>query len=487
MKEFRHTVIYHTDCALPLYDEVDVLVCGGGPAGIAAASMAARQGRSVLLVERLGFLGGAAVAGGSGTVCGTFLCSDTPEADGPRQTVFGFTEEFLQAMRARGGVTPPQLYGKTYLITHDPQVYKEVAEELVLGAGAGILYHTNIFGVIKEGDIFYGVVIDTKSGLAQIRAKVLIDATGDADLVYRAGGGYTMGDNGTIQNPTAMFRLGGVDTARFSDYWGPDTISPDCVTELLHEANRQGWHLPRAKVWVFPTPRPGELLMNTTLLTGRDGRALNVCNPEDHTEAEIVGRRQVQEYARFFREHIPGCEHSFINDCSPEVGVRQTRSIRGIARLTNDDVAHARKRSDGICRCPWPIELHAGETPYLFWLINDYYEVPYGSLVPETGEHLLVAGRNLCAEHQALASCRVTAQCFEYGHAAALAADLSIRRDLPLRELSGAEIRARMNENGALSGAFSHARIPNQLCFLPSYGTIKGKKGGAAHDQPGLC
>ena len=446
MKEFRHTVIYHTDCALPLYDEVDVLVCGGGPAGIAAASMAARQGRSVLLVERLGFLGGAAVAGGSGTVCGTFLCSDTPEVDGPRQTVFGFTEEFLQAMRARGGVTPPQLYGKTYLITHDPQVYKEVAEELVLGAGAGILYHTNIFGVIKEENIFYGVVIDTKSGLAQIRAKVLIDATGDADLIYRAGGGYTMGDN---QNPTAMFRLGGVDTARFSDYWGPNTISPDCVTDLLHEANRQGWHLPRVKVWVFPTPRPGELLMNTTLLTGRDGRALNVCNPEDHTEAEIVGRRQVQEYARFFREHIPGCEHSFINDCSPEVGIRQTRSIRGIARLTNDDVAHARKRSDGICRCPWPIELHAGETPYLFWLINDYYEVPYGSLVPETGEHLLVAGRNLCAEHQALASCRVTAQCFEYGHAAALAADLSIRRDLPLRELSGAEIRARMNENGA--------------------------------------
>ena len=102
-------------------------------------------------------------------------------------------------MRARGGVTPPQLYGKTYLITHDPQVYKEVAEELVLGAGAGILYHTNIFGVIKEGDIFYGVVIDTKSGLAQIRAKVLIDATGDADLVYRAGGGYTMGDT----RPTA--------------------------------------------------------------------------------------------------------------------------------------------------------------------------------------------------------------------------------------------------------------------------------------------
>lgn len=449
MREFRHNVIYRADCALPIYDEVDVLVCGGGPAGIAAASMAARQGCSVLLIERLGFLGGAAVAGGSGTVCGAYLCSDTPIEDGPQQVVYGFTEEFLQAMRARGGITEPQLYGKTYLLTHDPQVYKEVAENLVLGSDARILYHTNIFGVIMDGDTYLGVVIDTKSGLAQVRAKVLIDATGDADLIYRASGDYTMGDNGSIQNPTAMFRLNGVDVPQFVEYWGTDTISPDKVTAMLQDANQHGWHLPRIKVWVFPTPRSGELLMNTTLLTGRDGRALNVCNPEDHTEAEIVGRRQIEEYARFFRMYIPGCENSYIADAFPEVGVRQTRTIRGIKRLTNEDVARAVKRTDGICRCPWPIELHAGEKPYLFWLINDYYEIPYGALVPEVGEHLIVAGRNLCAEHQALASCRVTAQCFEYGHAAGLAAAQSIARNIPLRDLSGEEIRSLMNENGS--------------------------------------
>lgn len=120
MREFRHAVIYHTDRAPSLYDEVDVLVCGDGPAGIMAASIAVRQGRSILLVKRLGFLGDAAVADGSGTVCSIFLYSDMPEADGLHQTVFDFVEKFLQAMHARGGMTPLQLYDKTYLITHDP-------------------------------------------------------------------------------------------------------------------------------------------------------------------------------------------------------------------------------------------------------------------------------------------------------------------------------------------------------------------------------
>ena len=449
MKAYKRTVIYDSSCDLPVYDSVNVLVCGGGPAGIAAATVAARRGQRTLLVERLGFLGGAAVAGYSGTVCGAFLASETPEKDGPRQAVHGFAEEFLSAMREQNAVTKPQLYGKTYLITHEPQSYKHVAEEMVLEAGVKILFHANIFGVVKNGDDFQGVVIDTKSGLAQIRAEVVIDATGDADIIYRAGYDYTMGDKGAIQNPSAMFRLGGVDVARFLKDWGANTISPDKITEKLWEAERKGADLPRKKVWVFPTTRPGELLMNVTLVVGQDGRALNVCDPDDHTEAEIVGRKQVEAYSRFFQEQIPGCENSYVNDCSAEVGVRQTRSIVGVEQLTNDAVVNAVKRPDGICKCPWPIELHSGEKPYLFWLINDYYEVPFGALIPTVGEGIIVAGRNLCAEHQALASCRVTAQCFEYGHAAAIAADCSLRTSRLIREIRGEEVRAEMNRNGS--------------------------------------
>ncbi|MFR8665540.1 MAG: FAD-dependent oxidoreductase [Ruthenibacterium sp.] len=446
---FQKTVIYSAACGLPVYDNVDVLVCGGGPAGVAAAETAALHGQKTLLVERLGFLGGAAVAGYSGTICGMFYASEAPLDDGPKQCVFGWTDRFYQELKARGGATRPQRYGKTFLVTHDPQIWKEAAEDMVLSSGARILYHTSVFGAIKEEDSFLGVVIDTKSGLAQVRAKVVIDATGDADVIYRAGGEYTMGENGVIQNPTMIFRLGGVDVPRFLEYWGRDTICSDKVTELMEKANRAGAGLPRTKVWVYDTTRPNELFMNVTLISGRDGRGLNVCDPDDHTEAEEVARKQVHAYARFFQENIPGCENSYINDLSCEVGVRQTRSIAGVCCVRDDDVAHACKRPDGIVRCPWPIELHNGEKPYMFWLIDDYYEIPYGALVPQKGENIIVAGRNLCAQHRALASCRVTAQCFEYGHAAGIAADMAIRQGRRLRDIDGRAVRAAMDREGS--------------------------------------
>jgi len=434
---------------LPIYDEVDVLVAGGGPAGVAAAETAAAHGQNTLLVEAYGFLGGQAVAGYSGTICGMYYGSDHAAEEDPKQCVFGWTEKFCREMQKNNGLTKPQLYGKTFLVPHDPQIWKEVAEGMLLQSGARILYHTKVVGVIKEGAVFKGLVIDTKSGLAQIRAKAIIDATGDADVAYRSGLPFTMGNNGAIQNPTMIFRLGGVNVPEFLKYWGEDTISPEKVSEKISSLKKEYGDLPRAKIWVYYTTRPNELFMNVTAIYGRDGRALNVCDPDDHTEAEIVARKQVRDYARFFVDNIPGCENSFVNDLSAEVGIRQTRSIVGIDRLKNDDVASGRKRTDGIAKCPWPIELHNGEKPYMYWLINDYYEIPYGALVPIEGENIIAAGRNLSAEHQALASARVTAQCFQYGHAAGLAADLMLRKNIRFRDIHGEEIRHLLNEEGA--------------------------------------
>lgn len=146
---------------------------------------------------------------------------------------------------------------------------------------------------------------------------------------------------------------------------------------------------------------------------------------------------------------MAGCEQSYVNDTGVEVGVRQTRTIIGAERLNNQDVVARRKRKDGIARCPWPIELHSGDKPKLEWLLDDYYEIPYGALLPAQGENILVAGRCLAAEHEALASARVTAQCFQYGQAAGMAAALAIKINQPLRALPGEEIRALLNKEGA--------------------------------------
>jgi hypothetical protein len=223
----------------------------------------------------------------------------------------------------------------------------------------------------------------------------------------------------------------------------------DVVSTQIRASQIAGEELPRSKIWLFPTPRSGELLCNCTRISGNDGRELNPLLRDDFTEAEINGRRQVRAYERFFRSHLVGCENAFVNDTGVQVGVRQTRQVTGVALLTNLDVLNARKFSDGIARSPWPIELHSGEKPKLQWIFDDFYEVPYACFVPRKGEGLLVAGRCLSAQHEAVASARVTAQCFSYGHAIGHAAALCARDRLEPRQIDPQSIRQALNHDNA--------------------------------------
>jgi 2-polyprenyl-6-methoxyphenol hydroxylase-like FAD-dependent oxidoreductase len=428
--------------------DTDVAVAGGGAAGVAAAVTTARQGLRVTLVERYGFCGGGAVAGMSGTVCGLYEASGNPGKP-PKQVVFGFADEFVRLLEARGGLTPPVRYGKTWTRVHDPLVWREAADHVLREAGVQVLYHSTVTGVLLEGDRVQGLALYTKQGPVMLRARLTIDASGDADVVAMAGFPSFVGDEGRVQNPTMIFRLCGVDTEKFLRIYGTDTIMPEQVSALIRCHHSRGYFLPRAKIWLFTTPRPGELLCNCTRVLGADGRELNTLYYADFTEAEMEGRRQVREYARFFRDHLAGCEASWVNDTGVQVGVRQTRQVRGVMLLTNEDVVSARKFRDGIARSPWPIELHSGDKPRVEWLLNDFYEVPYGCLVPQQGEGLLVAGRCLSAQHEAVASARVTAQCFSYGQAAGHAAALCLEAGCEPRQLLGEDVRARLNRDGA--------------------------------------
>lgn len=438
------------EMVIPDFGHFDAVVVGGGAAGVSAATNLSRKGHQVLMVERYGFCGGGAVAGMSGTICGLYMSSNC-NSGRAEQVVFGFADEFRKRLIARGGLTEPQRYGKTWTVTHDPHMWRETADDFLSDSKVSILYHSRAVGVLKDGDTVRGVIVDTKSGWARIEARLVIDASGDAEVIHRAGWATTKGQDGVTQNPTMIFRLGNVDVDAYLDYWGENTISPEYVIEALIEAESTGkYNLPRKKIWIFPTPRPNELMVNATRILGHDGRDLDVTDPLDHTEAELVARHQVREYARFLKENVPGCANSYVVDTGVEVGIRQTRSIVGVKRLTNEDVVGRRKHADGVVRCPWPIELHSGQKPKVEWLLDDYYEIPFGTLIPAVGENIIVAGRCLSSEHEALASARVTAQCFGYGHATAVAADIALRDDIALRSIQGEEIRNILNREGAV-------------------------------------
>jgi hypothetical protein len=431
----------------PTVADVDVVVVGAGPAGVAAATVLGEAGLSVIIVEKYGFAGGAAVAGMSGTICGMYLATDSGRA--PEQVVFGFTQRFHDAMASRGGLTEPQRYGKTWTSAHDPLMWRETADDLLVDAGVRVMFHTSLVGTLTEDDTVHGIVVESNAGRSLIRARRVVDASGDAAVVARAGWDYRFGEAGRIQNPTMFFRLGNVDTDAFLDAYGEDTICPAWVTDSIIESQKAGADLPRHKIWIFQTTRPHELLVNATRLSGPDGRPLNVIDPEDFTIAEISGRRQVRAYQDFLTKTVAGCAEAYVVDTGVEAGIRQTRTIAGVETLTDADVVACRKREDGICRVPWPIELHDGERPRLHWLLDDYYDVPYLSLVPELGENVIVAGRSLSAEHQALASARVTAQCFEYGHAAAIATIESLASGTRYRDVPGSNVRLGMQRNGS--------------------------------------
>lgn len=430
--------------------QCDVLVLGGGAAGVAAATTAARQGLKTILVERYGFCGGGAVAGMSGTVCGIYAASDRRNA-GPEKVVFGFLDDFIEAMEERDGLGPPVQYGLTWTRVHDPLVWREAADALLDDAGVEVIFHALVIGTLVDGgEKVDGARIWTKAGTVDIRAGVTIDASGDADATAMAGMPTFIGNDGTVQNPTMIFRLGGVDVPRFVETYGPDTIMPMKVSQLIADASATGrYTLPRAKIWMFPTTRPNELLCNCTRIVGRDGRELMTLNAQDFTEAEVEGRKQMREYARFFRDTLEGCADSFVIDTGTQVGIRQTRQIEGRAKLMNADVLAGTKFAGGIARSPWPIELHAGARPKVEWLLDDIYEVPFGAFQPATGSGLIAAGRCLSAEHEAVASARVTAQCFSYGHAAGHAAVLALREGIATDAIDGRDVRTLLNADGA--------------------------------------
>ncbi len=425
--------------------EYDVLIVGGGGAGIAASIAAARSGARTLLVERYGFLGGMATAGMVGSFCGFFTTGTEKKL-----IVGGIAGSLLERLKERSAVTVKgvsRVDPRIASLRFNPEIFKFVTEELAVKSGVELLYHSFVTDVAWEqkGSRLSGVIVENKSGRCALLAKVIIDASGDGDVAFRAGVPCEMGDEmGRLQTLTTMFRMIHVDVEKMHD------LTTSVVKEKLEEAVKTGeYGFKRPDGIINPTLPSG--LVSANIVSVPD---LIATDAWDLTHAEMEGRRQVLEYIRAFRRFLPGFEHAELSSFAPQIGIRETRRVQGAYVLQEEDVVKGRKFDDAIALGAWPIEMHDPETRRIKWKFldkeDDYYTIPIRCLIPRGVENLLVAGRCLSASHAAHASARVIGPAFAMGEAAGILAAQSADSNTIPKEISPETVQKELKQHGAI-------------------------------------
>jgi hypothetical protein len=430
----------------PVLGEYDVVVLGGGPAGIAAASAAARDKAKTLLVERYGFLGGMGTAAGVTNFCGLHA-----NVHGEiRQVVHGIADGLLQRMRALGGLNEPHVIfnGKIAAQAYDNAVLKIAADELVTTSGADILFHAWAAGVVMRSESeIAALLVETKSGRAAIRARLFVDCSGDADLAAHAGAPFEKSPQ--LLYPTAMFRVGNVDPERAGEAW-------TAIPKRMEDAEKRGRKFPRKAPIVRPQKHPREWRVNVTQLANAEGNAVDGTNARELSDAELEGRRQIVDFFRFLREDVPGFEDAYILEIAPQVGIRETRRIVGLYQLTEEDVLGCASFDDTVGVNGWPVEAHVkGDVIFKFAEIpasRGFNHLPFRILVPQRVENLLVAGRCASMTHMGQSAARVSGGCLVMGEAAGTAASLALADGKSPRTIDIAKLQARLEAAGAYLG-----------------------------------
>jgi hypothetical protein len=433
---------------LPVRGEYDVVVLGGGPAGIAAAASAAAHGRKTLLVERYGFLGGMGTAAGVTNFCGlhTNVHGDI------RQVVHGVADDLLARIDRLGGLNAPHVvFGKIAAQAYDTAAYKCAADDLLLSSGVEILFHALGAGVLMErDDTVRALIVETKSGRAAVLGRIFIDCSGDGDLAAWAGAPFEHGDGaGSMLYPTMMFRLNGVDPIAAGDAW-------KTIPELMDEAERRGEKFPRKGAIVRPMKHPTEWRINVTQMKKPDGSALDGTDAGELSAGEIEGRRQALDFFAFLKRTAPGFGNAYIVDLPPQIGIRETRRVSGAYQLSGEDVLSCASFPDTIGVNGWPIEKHvAGDVQWLWPEIpqsRGFNHLPYRMLLPQDVRNLLVAGRCAAMTHEGQSAARVSGACFVMGQAAGAAAHLALKGNSPLAEISVEALQSLLEEDGAYLG-----------------------------------
>ncbi|MDF2963482.1 MAG: FAD-dependent oxidoreductase [Paenibacillus sp.] len=440
--------------------QADIVVVGGGPAGVCAAIAAGRSGASTVLIERYGFVGGMSTA----ALVYPWMTFHTTSG---KQVIRGLGQEIIDRLAAQGA-SPGHLrdtVGFVHTITpYHPEVYKILAVDMLKEAGVRLLLHSFTDAVNVTGGRIQSIQVTGKSGRIDVHGRIFIDTTGDADVAYLSGAPCLKGreEDGKTQPMTMKFRMRGVDLARVKQYMldHPDEFYKKTPFDELPDLPLSGvmgyfkhWKeadLPinRDQVLFFTGPNEDEVLVNTTRVQGMDGTDI-----EDLTEAETLGRKQVMQVADFMTKRLPGFERASISQVGAQIGVRETRRINGVYALQVADVVEGRRFNDVIARSGYPIDIHdpSGKGVTAAWVEGDgAYDIPYRCLLPQQISNLLTGGRCISTSHEALATTRLTPSCMATGQAAGTAAGIAIRNGQLPSEVNIAELQKALREAGAV-------------------------------------
>ncbi|MBE5783854.1 MAG: FAD-dependent oxidoreductase [Clostridiales bacterium] len=440
----------------------DIIVVGGGPAGMCAAIAAARLGAKVTLVEQGAFCGGMATRG----LVGPFMtCYDRK---GENMIIRGLFEEIVNRMVERGyALHPSQIHagtaftswitvGHEHVTPFESEGLKIIMDEMLKEAKVHVRYHTDFIQPLMEENKITGILCHSKAGLEEMHAQVVIDCTGDGDVAYRAGVPYEMGNEelGLMQPATMFFHISNTDSKAMEadiqknlhNFYRKDGVNYRSFHWRVTEARERGdWKLNRVSLGLFRMPKEDEWCVNTSRIMHVDST-----DPESLTQAEMEGRWQADHILQFLRKYVPGCENARLKSTASYIGIRESRHIQGDYRLTADDLISAKVPEDSILLAANSVDVHGrfGPTSNEYTPIEgDYYGVPYRSLIAKGVDQLLLAGRCVSADSTAAGAIRVMPPCMGMGQAAGTAAALAIQNQCTVRELDAQLLRRVLKEN----------------------------------------
>lgn len=412
----------------------DVIVCGAGSAGIAAAVGSARCGAATLLVERYGFCGGTNTAAGVHSLDALRSCRDPS-----RMVVAGVAADLIEELRSLDGLGPRDNPPETYVV--HPELLKIAGDRLLKRSGVQVLYHALVIDAVAEGGRIDSIDAALRDGRARFRAKIVVDATGDGDIAFFAGARYTL--DRELQALTHWFRIGNLAYGRNWCEW------EDACRQAMQQAFREGAVGSFGGPWVIRMA-DGEITLNATRVYG------NPVDPCALTTAEIEAREQVRCIHQILRQRVPGLDTSYIVSGSTQLHVRESRKISGEYVLTEDDINNQTRFRDAIALGAWPVDIHPTDG---FVGVHPHkenppapYEIPYRCLVPRDIDGLLVAGRPISTTHRAHGSTRVQGTSFATGHAAGVAAAMCAAAGDATREMNTDALRAELRRQRAIVG-----------------------------------